>query len=133
MVYRGEKISSILQNKHKSSLLAEGMDEKTAASRAEKMAIEDARFVLPNACETKMLVTMNARSLYNFFRLRCCSRAQWEIRAVADEMLRLVKEAAPALFINAGPPCVSGPCPEGKMSCGKAQEMRKKFKGADAK
>ena len=81
-------------------------------------ANEDARFVLPNACDTKMIVTMNARSLRNFFRLRCCNRAQWEIRAVADEMLRLCKEVAPTLFAKAGPPCVAGPCPEGKMSCG---------------
>ena len=124
------KIADILQDKHEKTLIEAGADPKTAASRAEKMAIEDARFVLPNACETKMIVTMNARSLYNFFHLRCCNRAQWEIRAVADEMLRLVKEAAPTLFENAGPPCVSGPCPEGKMSCGKAREMRLKFKGA---
>ena len=124
-----EEITEILRKKHTEELLAEGVDEKTAASRAEKMAIEDARFVLPNACETKMIVTMNARSLYNFFHLRCCNRAQWEIRAVADEMCRLVKEVAPTLFVNAGPPCVSGPCREGKMSCGKAEAMRAKFRG----
>ena len=124
-----EEITEILRKKHTEELLAEGIDEKTAASRAEKMAIEDARFVLPNACETKMIVTMNARSLYNFFHLRCCNRAQWEIRAVADEMCRLVKEVAPTLFVNAGPPCVSGPCKEGKMSCGKAEAMRAKFRG----
>ena len=59
---------------------------------------EDARFVLPNACSTKMIVTMNARSLNNFFRHRCCQRAQWEIRELADEMLRLVNEVAPALL-----------------------------------
>ena len=119
----------ILQRNHTARLMAEGLDEKTAASRAEKMANEDARFVLPTAGETKMVVTMNVRSLYNFFHLRCCNRAQWEIRAVADEMCRLVKEVAPTLFVNAGPPCVSGPCPEGKMSCGQAAEMRRKFKG----
>lgn len=127
-----EKISEILKEKHTKSLMDNGMDQKTAASKAEKMAIEDARFVLPNACETKMIVTMNARSLYNFFRLRSCNRAQWEIRAVSDEMCRLVKEVAPTLFVNAGPPCVSGPCPEGKMSCGRSLEMRRKFKGDDA-
>jgi thymidylate synthase (FAD) len=124
-----EKIAAILEDKHTKALMESGVDEKTARSRAEKMAIEDARFALPNACETKMIVTMNARSLQHFFELRCCNRAQWEIRAVADEMLRLVKEVAPALFVNAGPPCVSGACPEGKMSCGKAREMRQKFKG----
>ena len=87
-----------------------------------------ARFVLPNACETKMVVTMNVRSLHNFFRLRCCNRAQWEIRTVADEMLRLCREAAPALFANAGPACVTeGKCSEGKMTCGQQAEIRKKF------
>ena len=89
---------------------------------------EDARFVLPNAAETKMLVTMNARELLHFFSLRCCSRAQWEIRALAIEMLRLVKLAAPVIFRDAGPGCVKGPCPEGKMSCGKSTEIREQFK-----
>ena len=78
---------------------------------------EDARFVLPNACETRMIVTMNARELMHFFSLRCCKRAQWEIRAVADEMLRLCKEVAPEIFAKAGPGCVRGHCPEGKMGC----------------
>lgn len=89
-----------------------------------KKAQEDARFVLPNACETSIIVTMNARSLMNFFKHRCCNRAQWEIKAVADEMLRLVYEVAPTLFQKAGPSCVRGGCPEGKMSCGKISEMR---------
>ncbi len=80
-------------------------------------AYEDARFVLPNAAETKMLVTMNARELLHFFTLRCCNRAQWEIRALAQEMLRLVKEVAPVIFETAGPGCLRGPCPEGKMTC----------------
>ena len=78
---------------------------------------EDARFVLPNACETQMIVTMNARELMHFFSLRCCQRAQWEIRAVANEMLRLCKEVAPTLFAKAGAGCVRGHCPEGKMGC----------------
>lgn len=89
---------------------------------------EDARFVLPNAAETKMMVTMNARELLHFFNLRCCNRAQWEIRALASEMLRLVREAAPVMFRDAGPGCLRGPCPEGKMSCGKIKEVREKFK-----
>lgn len=84
---------------------------------AAKLANEDARFVLPNACETRMIVTMNARELLHFFSLRCCKRAQWEIRAVADEMLRLCKEVAPEIFAKAGPGCVRGHCPEGKMGC----------------
>lgn len=123
------KLTEILKDKHKARLIEQGTAEKEAASKAVKMAIEDARFVLPNACSTKMLVTMNARSLYNFFRHRCCTRAQWEIRAVADQMLALVKEVAPTLFRDMGPPCVSGPCPEGKMSCGKVKEMREKYGG----
>lgn len=82
---------------------------------------EDARYVLANATETKIVVTMNARSLLHFFALRCCNRAQWEIRDLAWEMLRQVREIAPALFKLAGPPCLSGPCTEGAMTCGKPQ------------
>lgn len=125
------RLSDLLQARHQKTLLSEGLDEKTARSRAEKMAIEDARFVLPNACDTKMIVTMNARSLQNFFRLRCCSRAQWEIREVANQMLALCKEAAPTLFGKSGPSCVAGPCHEGKMSCGKMNEMREHYLGKD--
>lgn len=125
-----EKITDILKKKYCAGHIANGMSEKQAASKAEKQAIEDARFVLPNACETKLIVTMNTRSLHNFFSERCCERAQWEIREVANQMLRLVKEVAPLLFANAGPPCVSGNCPEGKMSCGKMNEMRERYKGA---
>lgn len=80
---------------------------------------EDARFVLPGACATRMMVTMNVRELRHFFSLRCCNRAQWEIRALADEMLRICKEVAPALFEDAGPGCVRGHCPEGEKSCEK--------------
>ena len=71
------------------------------------MPAEDARFVLPNAAETKIVVTMNARELLHFFNLRCCRRAQWEIRAMATEMLRLARRAAPLLFAGAGPGCLS--------------------------
>lgn len=88
---------------------------------------EDARFVLPNACETHITVTMNARELLHFFSLRCCSRAQWEIRAMAREMLRQCRQAAPTIFEHAGPGCVSGPCPEGAKSCGKIQDVRREF------
>lgn len=83
---------------------------------------EDARFVLPNACTTQFVVTMNARSLLNFFELRCCNRAQWEIRELADEMLKLCKKVAPTIFENAGASCVRGKCSEGKMSCGKPRK-----------
>lgn len=80
---------------------------------------EDARYVLPGAMHTRLMVTMNVRELRHFFELRCCNRAQWEIRALADEMLRICKEVAPALFEDAGPGCVRGHCPEGEKSCGK--------------
>ena len=85
---------------------------------------EDARYVLANATETKILVTMNARSLLHFFNLRCCLRAQWEIREMANLMLAEVKKVAPALFFNAGASCVNtGRCPEGEMTCGHLAEM----------
>lgn len=116
-----------LEDGHTARLMAEGMPEKQARAKASKQANEDARFVLPNACETKMVVTMNARSLLNFFCLRCCERAQWEIRALAEEMLRLVYPVAPHLFRTAGPGCIAGPCPEGKMCCGHAAEVRARY------
>lgn len=122
-----DSLTAILKEKHKKNFLAEGRPEKEANRLAEKKAIEDARFVLPNACNTKMICTMNARSLMNFFTLRCCNRAQWEIRDVADQMYRLVYAAAPKLFQNAGPSCVRGACSEGKMSCGKMREVRERF------
>lgn len=123
------KIADILTEKHKADFMAQGVSEKAAASKAAKKANEDARFVLPNACETKIVVTMNVRSLFNFFRHRCCNRAQWEIRELAVEMYKLCYAAAPNVFKNIGPSCVtSGKCPEGKMSCGKAEEVRNFFK-----
>lgn len=90
-------------------------------------ANQDARFVLPNATETKIIVTMNARELLHFFRQRCCNRAQWEIRAMAEEMLRLVKAVSPVIFKNAGPPCLKHPCPEGEYSCGKIEQVRERY------
>lgn len=123
-----EKLTEILKQRHYSQMLKDGMDEKAAARNAEKKAIEDARFVLPNACTTKMVVTMNCRSLLNFFHHRCCNRAQWEIRELATEMYKLVYKAAPNIFKNAGPSCLKGSCPEGKMSCGKAALMREKYR-----
>lgn len=122
-----QKLAAILKENHKKELMAAGDDEKAAMRKAEKMAIEDARFILPNACDTKMIVTMNARSLKNFFAHRCCNRAQWEIRALAEEMLRLVCQVSPALFASCGPSCCFGPCPEGRMTCGEAAQMREKY------
>ena len=88
---------------------------------------EDARFVLPNAAGTHITFTMNARELLHFFELRCCSRAQWEIRELATKMLCLVKPLAPSIFAKAGPGCVRGSCPEGKRSCGNGAETRERF------
>ena len=79
---------------------------------------EDARFVLPNATETKIVTTMNVRELMHFFDLRCCNRAQWEIQELALKMLELVRPTAPYIFATAGAPCVHSSCPEGKMTCG---------------
>jgi thymidylate synthase (FAD) len=79
---------------------------------------EDARYVLPNAVETKIVVTMNIRELLHFFEMRACRRAQWEIREVALSMLELVEPTAPYIFMDAGASCRRGPCREGKMTCG---------------
>ena len=89
---------------------------------------EDARYILPNATETKIMVTMNARELLHFFALRCCERAQWEIRAMALDMLTLAKTVAPVIFRDAGPGCVTGPCPEGSLTCGRTKEVREFFR-----
>ena len=85
---------------------------------------EDARFVLPGGCETRLMVTMNVRELRHFFSLRMCSRAQWEIRALASQMHKLCMEVAPALFANAGPACLRGACAEGEKTCGRMAEIR---------
>ena len=101
-----------------------GMDEKAA----EKKANEDARMVLPNACCTSIIVTMNIRSLFNFFKHRCCNRAQWEIRDMATRMWRLCMEVSPTIFKHAGPDCVTkNKCSEGKMTCGKFSEKKIEF------
>ena len=92
---------------------------------------EDARYILPNATETKIIMTMNARELLHFFALRCCQRAQWEIREMSIEMLRIVKKVAPIIFRQAGPGCVAGPCPEGKFCCGQTAEVREFYKNLD--
>lgn len=114
-----DEIATRLKEKY----ISEGMKEKVA----EKKAIEDARYVFPNACETKIVFTMNARTLINFFHHRCCDRAQWEIRELAQEMVKQAREVAPILFKKAGPSCVAGPCPEGTMTCGKIKEMRELY------
>jgi len=113
-----------LEKSYIEDYLSEGYSDKKSKQMAEKKAIEDARFVFPNACETKIIFTMNARTLMQFFKHRCCERAQWEIRELADQMLSLVKEVSPNLFKYAGPSCVSSNCPEGFMTCGKGSEKK---------
>jgi thymidylate synthase (FAD) len=90
-----------------------------AEGRTHESVCEDARFVLPNAAETKIVVTMNARELRHFFSLRCCRRAQWEINRLAWTMRHLALAVAPLLFEGTGPGCMMGSCPEGKMTCGR--------------
>lgn len=90
---------------------------------------EDARFVLPGAAATRIVMTMNARELLHFFSLRMCNRAQWEVREAAWRMYELVYPLAPSVFELAGPGCAHGACPEGKRTCGKAAEVREKIQG----
>jgi len=120
-----EKLMEDIQDNYDEFYLA----IKKVKVEGEKTAAEDARYVLPNAAETKIIITMNARELIDsFFKLRTCQRAQWEIRAMATEMLKLAFGVAPNLFKNAGPSCLQGPCPEKKMCCGKLKEVRAEFK-----
>lgn len=123
------KLVDVLYDKHLKRHLSNGLTEKKAMSKAEKEAIEDSRYVFPNACETKIIFTMNARVLLNFFKLRTCNRAQWEIRALAIEMLKQVGGVYPILFKTAGPGCIKGSCPEGNMTCGDIKNVRERFKG----
>lgn len=99
---------------------------------AQRVPKEDARYVLPQACETKLVVSFNARSLLNFFERRLCRRAQWEIRQLARLMLAELRSLAPLLFAKAGPTCdTQGICFEGAMSCGRASTIKKRFGGED--
>lgn len=108
---RFEKVMKMLQDEYK---------ELVAVVPA-----EDARYILPNACTTSLVATFNTRSLLNFFEHRTCMRAQWEIRQLAEKMLKLVKEVAPNLFAQAGPTCVTqGVCHEGAMSCGRIKTLK---------
>jgi thymidylate synthase (FAD) len=103
---------------HARAAYDELVDLGLADGRSKESVQEDARFVLPNAAETKIVVTMNGRELRHFFKVRCCKRAQWEINALAWTMRGMVMELAPALFRRSGPPCLYGACQEGKMTCG---------------
>lgn len=115
------KPHTVADNPEMSELFDQVID--TVADAYQKMLdagipAEDARYLLPNATQSKIVVTMNARELYHFFSLRCCNRAQWEIRELAWKMLELVKPLAPYVFMDAGPSCIREGCHEGKMSCG---------------
>lgn len=89
--------------------------------------VEDARYILPNAAVTRIIITMNARELNHFFQLRCCRRAQWEIRDMAKNMLKKAREVAPVIFEKSGPGCLRGPCTEGEYTCGRPDEVREEF------
>ena len=105
--------------------MMEGIEEMYKKMIKDGVKPEDARFILPNACETKIVVTMNARALINFFGLRCCQRAQWEVRALAEKMLKLARGKAPLLFEGAGPSCETEKiCWEGDLSCGKWKAIK---------
>ena len=115
------KPASIADNPELCARVDETIDDIWAADDACVQAgvpAEDARYLLPNACASKIVVTMNIRELLHFFENRCCNRAQWEIRELAWKMLELVRPTAPYIFRQAGPGCVRGHCPEGKMTCG---------------
>jgi len=125
---------SITNNAEAKKIFDEALEEISGTyKKLLKLGVpkEDARFILPNAAKTNIIVTMNARELRHFFNLRCCTRAQWEIREVATEMLKQAKKVAPALFDNTGPSCVAlGYCTEGRMKppdCN-VEEIRKLFR-----
>jgi len=127
---KGKKVDAVKYFKETMDLLADRYAGLVRAlGNTGEASNEDARYILPNACETKLFVTMNARVLLHFFEERLCERAQWEIRQVADLMLKAVKRECPSLFAGIGPKCVQlGKCPEGKMSCGKFAEKKRKYK-----
>lgn len=109
--YRYHHLMSNIHNLYK-SLIEDGVPK------------EDARFILPNACETNIVMTMNARELHHAFSLRCCNRAQWEIRDLFNQIRDLVMRESPIIFENVGPSCeTTGICKEGKRSCGKHSEV----------
>lgn len=123
-----DKLTDILKEKYKSQADLFNESEGLNDIKLEKIAIEDARYVLPNAWSTTLICTFNARSLFNFFSRRCCNRAQWEIRNLAWKMLELTSKVAPCIFAHAGPCCVHKTCSEGKMSCKKSKEVRQHHK-----
>lgn len=103
------------------------LEWKEALGNCGEAANEDARFVLPNATETRFIFTMNYRELKHFLGLRMCNRAQWEIRELANQVRELCYNISPVLFERVGPNCLCGPCPEGEKSCGQAAEIRQRL------
>ena len=118
-IEKDEKLAKIFINAVKE------LDEIYQLLLDHNIKAEDARYILPQAVTTKMIISANARELLHIFKLRCCNRAQWEIRKLAMNMLKEIKRIAPTIFENAGPPCVLGPCPEGELSCGKPWSKNK--------
>lgn len=105
-----------------------------ALGRTGESSNEDARYLLPNACETTIVVTMNARELLHFFEERLCLRAQWEIRDLAEQMRGLVMDVAPHIFTGTGPKCLRlGRCPEAALGCGRLAEVRRRYGSADVR
>ncbi|MHC4323632.1 MAG: FAD-dependent thymidylate synthase [Planctomycetota bacterium] len=125
----GRQVDAVEYFEQTMALIAERYGKlRDAIGKKGEQSNEQARYVLPNACETKIIVTMNARELRHFFEERLCMRAQWEIRIMAGEMLKLVKEVCPVLFTNVGPKCVRlRYCPEGKKSCGSFEKIKKQY------
>jgi thymidylate synthase (FAD) len=125
---RREYVAAMKRIQESYDALARSLEKK---GRKGEAANEDARFLLPQAVETKIVVTMNCRELLHFFKERCCVRAQWEIRELAGEMLKICKQRLPAVFSNAGAKCVSlGYCPEGeKFTCRKYPVKREVIGG----
>lgn len=116
------KPETISENEETEAIFKEAMEASLDAYKKlldAGVPAEDARYVLPNAAETKIVITMNIRELLHFFELRCCNRAQWEIHDLADRMLALARPTAPYIFLDAGAACIRKACPEGKMTCGK--------------
>lgn len=121
------KPPTIGENKDFSNLIEQASD---AYQRLVDQGVpkEDARFVLPNAAETSLLMTMDGSSLMHFLGLRTCNRAQWEIRSLADSMLEQLREVEPRVFNNAGPYCYQlNYCPEGRFTCGKMDEAVERY------
>lgn len=125
----GESIDAVAYFEQTMDLIAERYAKlQEALGHKGEKSNEDARYVLPNACETKILMTMNARELLHFFEERLCVRAQWEIRSTAEQMLGLARGVCPSLFARIGPKCIRlGGCPEGMGSCGNYEGIRRKY------